>query len=332
MAEKSLSHKKEKPPIMKSPSSRQETKTLKRKLFSSLSSLPENEDKKTIKHPPSKKRRPSSRPTSPPVPASTPPSRGGNSGRLIPLSERQQLAMLMQMTSEEHSPESTSKQSPQTPTGVRKTSIMTTPTFGLTSSAIKAKVNKRNEKGETQLHIAAIKGDIISTKALIKQGADVNCQDFAGWTPLHEACNHGFYDVARQLLEAGANVNIQGFNDITPLHDAAVNGHVKVVELLLKHGADPLQANNLGQTPMTIARSPSILQLLKNEIISSSSDVSTPEVRSPTSPESSCSNEDGLQVKKDIGAPGNFFLLLVCWNVDVNTFIAPVIDDGSERS
>ena len=42
------------------------------------------------------------------------------------------------------------------------------------------KVHKRNERGETPLHIAAIKGDIKQTKRLIKAGADVNVADFAG--------------------------------------------------------------------------------------------------------------------------------------------------------
>ena len=42
------------------------------------------------------------------------------------------------------------------------------------------KVHKRNERGETPLHLAAIKGDIHQTKKLIKAGADVNVADFAG--------------------------------------------------------------------------------------------------------------------------------------------------------
>lgn len=43
-----------------------------------------------------------------------------------------------------------------------------------------AKVNKRNERGETRLHIAAIKGDDKETKRLIKAGAEVNVKDYAG--------------------------------------------------------------------------------------------------------------------------------------------------------
>ncbi len=42
------------------------------------------------------------------------------------------------------------------------------------------KVNKRNERGETPLHIASIRGDCKQAKKLIKAGADINIKDFAG--------------------------------------------------------------------------------------------------------------------------------------------------------
>ena len=54
------------------------------------------------------------------------------------------------------------------------------------------KLNKRNDRGETPLHRATIRGDKEKVVELLQQGADVNCKDFAGWTALHEACNHGF--------------------------------------------------------------------------------------------------------------------------------------------
>lgn len=48
------------------------------------------------------------------------------------------------------------------------------------SSRQKDKVNKRNERGETPLHMAAIRGDAKQVKELISLGADVNVKDFAG--------------------------------------------------------------------------------------------------------------------------------------------------------
>lgn len=52
------------------------------------------------------------------------------------------------------------------------------------SSRQKDKVNKRNERGETPLHMAAIRGDVKQVKELISLGADVNVKDFAGTMPV----------------------------------------------------------------------------------------------------------------------------------------------------
>ena len=53
------------------------------------------------------------------------------------------------------------------------------------SSGRKNKVNKRNERGETPLHLATIRGDISAIADLVKQGADVNVQDYAG---MYQSC------------------------------------------------------------------------------------------------------------------------------------------------
>jgi len=47
------------------------------------------------------------------------------------------------------------------------------------------KLNKRNERGETALHVAAIRGDVKQMKKLIKTGADVNIKDYAGNCTTH---------------------------------------------------------------------------------------------------------------------------------------------------
>lgn len=67
----------------------------------------------------------------------------------------------------------------------------TSPQQGLTPNVVGAtastprsaqmrKVNKRNEKGESPLHLATIRGDVTAIQRLISDGADVNVQDFAG--------------------------------------------------------------------------------------------------------------------------------------------------------
>lgn len=57
------------------------------------------------------------------------------------------------------------------------------------TSRQKDKVNKRNERGETPLHMAAIRGDVKQVKELIGLGADVNMKDFAG-----NVFDHGHFD------------------------------------------------------------------------------------------------------------------------------------------
>uniref|UniRef100_UPI00398F0FC1 ankyrin repeat domain-containing protein 12 isoform X2 n=1 Tax=Pristiophorus japonicus TaxID=55135 RepID=UPI00398F0FC1 len=173
-----------------------------------------------------------------------------------PLSERQQMALVMQMTARDNN--STPNHPSQTTPGQKKT-----PTA---SSRQKDKVNKRNERGETPLHMAAIRGEAKQVKELISQGADVNVKDFAGWTPLHEACNLGYYEVAKQLILAGADVNTQGLDNDTPLHDAASNGHRDIVKLLLRNGGDAYQMNHRGERPVDVADSDEMEQLLKGEL------------------------------------------------------------------
>uniref|UniRef100_A0A2P2HX24 Ankyrin repeat domain-containing protein 11-like n=2 Tax=Hirondellea gigas TaxID=1518452 RepID=A0A2P2HX24_9CRUS len=121
---------------------------------------------------------------------------------------------------------------------------------------------KRNERGETPLHVAAIRGDADRVQQLIARGSDVNAVDYAGWTALHEACNRGFVSVARELISAGALVNAKGLDNDTPLHDACVNNHFKIVELLLESGASTSVVNRRGETPGDVCRSSVILGLL----------------------------------------------------------------------
>jgi ankyrin repeat protein len=79
------------------------------------------------------------------------------------LTERQQMAILLQMTSEDNA----------TPTRKGRNDFES-PCSGQKS------VNRRNERGETQLHVASIRGDVHKLRTLISQGADVNTEDYAG--------------------------------------------------------------------------------------------------------------------------------------------------------
>lgn len=95
------------------------------------------------------------------MPSSVRPTKGYSGGSrslpVTPMSERQQLALLMQMTS---SSNEAGNRSPSTPANFRS--------------------RDRNERGETPLHLAAIKGDVEQVCKLLAHRADPNVADFAG--------------------------------------------------------------------------------------------------------------------------------------------------------
>uniref|UniRef100_A0A2I3GNB9 Ankyrin repeat domain containing 11 n=1 Tax=Nomascus leucogenys TaxID=61853 RepID=A0A2I3GNB9_NOMLE len=152
-----------------------------------------------------------------------------------PLSERQQVALLMQMTAEEsaNSPVDTTPKHPSQSTVCQKG----TPN---SASKTKDKVNKRNERGETRLHRAAIRGDARRIKELISEGADVNVKDFAGGRP------------------------VPGRGQ-------------RVVKLLLRYGGNPQQSNRKGETPLKVANSPTMVNLLLGKGTYTSSEESSTE-------------------------------------------------------
>ncbi|XP_068976565.1 tonsoku-like protein isoform X2 [Bombus flavifrons] len=100
---------------------------------------------------------------------------------------------------------------------------------------------KRNEKGETQLHVACIHGNVETVEKLLESGHLTNVRDHFGWTPLHEAANHGHVEIAKLLLKYGADVNDPGSlmcQGVTPLHDAASCGNFTMMRFLIEHGAN----------------------------------------------------------------------------------------------
>ncbi|XP_052859666.1 tonsoku-like protein [Anopheles cruzii] len=114
---------------------------------------------------------------------------------------------------------------------------------------------RRNNKGETQLHSAAISGNRLLAERLIAQGHPVNVRDHAGWLPLHEACIHGRAEIVALLLDHGSHLNDKGgtsCDGITPLYDACSNGRLDVIELLLERGANATQRTDFGDTTLQV--------------------------------------------------------------------------------
>ena len=65
-------------------------------------------------------------------------------------------------------------------------------------------VNQTTKTGNTGLHFASEKNNLIAVEFLIEQGADVNVQNHKGKCPLHLAVNAELKPIAKKLMDAGA--------------------------------------------------------------------------------------------------------------------------------
>lgn len=127
-----------------------------------------------------------------------------------------------------------------------------------------SQIEKRNCKGETALHRAAIKGDLNQCRTLIDSTHPVDCTDNAGWTPLHEACSRGFDEVVLLLLRKGADPNRKSVDGDTPLFDAIAAEAPECVRLLIQYGADKTAENRHGELPSDICVDQEMLEILRN--------------------------------------------------------------------
>ena len=111
-------------------------------------------------------------------------------------------------------------------------------------------VNALNDKGESVLMVAALKGKLELCELLIKRGANVNKD---GWTPLHYAATGPEPKAVVLLLARGAELEAESPNKNTALMMAVRYGPEASVDLLLAQGADLKRVNAGGWNAVELA-------------------------------------------------------------------------------
>jgi ankyrin repeat protein len=111
---------------------------------------------------------------------------------------------------------------------------------------------------------AAMKGDVETVRALLRDGADVNAAQGDGMTALHWAAERSDEQMVEMLLYAGAKVDvITRIGQYTPLHLASRTGNAPVASRLLDMGADVGAVTSpAGTTPLHLAAASGYLEIL----------------------------------------------------------------------
>lgn len=138
-------------------------------------------------------------------------------------------------------------------------------------------INALNEDEFTPLLVASYRGhpDIVAT--LLHDPRilpSVNRGDLHGYTPLLCACLGGHLEVIRLLSQHQAlDINGSSNNGETCALWASRSGHVQVIKFLTDlSNVDWMKADSEGQSPLSVARSEEIKQLLLSKINASPSD------------------------------------------------------------
>jgi len=146
--------------------------------------------------------------------------------------------------------------------------------------------------GVTALHYAAWGNQVAAAELLLRRGADLHASSGGRGTPLDCAIHAGYAETAEFLLKAGAVLDSPDRKLLTavkaghknmvrlllnwgasptgerlddgwsPLHAAAWEDKVDIARLLLECGADAQRPNKGGTTPLDVARSKAMRELL----------------------------------------------------------------------
>lgn len=92
---------------------------------------------------------------------------------------------------------------------------------------------------DTELLQSVEKGDLASSKKLLKKGANIEAKDVNGSTPLLLAVDRGDASIVKFLLDRGARLDVRDSSYANALMGSARMDHTAILEALLQRSADP---------------------------------------------------------------------------------------------
>ena len=138
-----------------------------------------------------------------------------------------------------------------------------------------ADANERDGEGQTPVMAAASWGHAEAVSVLVREGgADVNAADDAGDTALHEAARADELDALLALLDLGCDKDPRNTLGATPLHVASHGGAERACKALIRAGAAVAGKKSLmrgGYSPLHAAAANGSTECLKDLIDAGSS-------------------------------------------------------------
>ncbi|XP_072321613.1 ankyrin repeat and SOCS box protein 2-like [Eucyclogobius newberryi] len=114
-------------------------------------------------------------------------------------------------------------------------------------------LNKRADRGETPLLVAAQRDSLDCAIVLLENGADPDTKNYDKETPLYKACELSNAALVAALLNHGAELNVPCIQGWTALQEAVVRNNVEICQMLVTAGAKINIPNEYGITPLFTA-------------------------------------------------------------------------------
>jgi ankyrin repeat protein len=109
-------------------------------------------------------------------------------------------------------------------------------------------LDKRNDDGETSLHISVFMSDYKISEILLSHGADPNAKDDNKQTPFHAVSFMNDKKFVNLMIKYGGDINSQDEYGNTPLHLAVVIKNNIMVKILLECKCDDSIKNTVDLT------------------------------------------------------------------------------------